>query len=79
MNLEEARRIWGPDMPEDVLKEWVRVVNKRKKTFLNDDPKIPKGVTVELDSDEFHGVTTDDGDDIGHDRVRDPPKTFTCW
>jgi hypothetical protein len=66
-------------MPEDVLKEWIRVVNKRKKTFLNDDPKILKGVTVELDSDEFYSVTTYDGDDVRHDRVRDPPKTFTCW
>jgi hypothetical protein len=45
MDIQEARRIWGPDMPEDVLKEWVRAVNKRRL----DDPKIPKGATIEID------------------------------
>ena len=49
MNIEEARRIWGSDMPEDVLKEWVRIVNKRRETVAQDDPKIPKGATVDVD------------------------------
>ena len=67
MNLEDARKMWGPDMSEDVLKEWVQVVNKRRETVAQDDPRIPKGATVNLDSNEFHSVTTDDGDDVRHD------------
>lgn len=46
MNVEEARRMWGPDMPQDILEEWVRVCNLRRETFMNDDPTIPKGETL---------------------------------
>lgn len=74
MNLAEARKMWGPDMPEDILKEWLRVVNKRRKTAAQDDPRIPKGATVELDPDKFHSVTAYEGHDVRHDRVRYPPE-----
>ncbi len=72
MNVNEARRIWGSDVPQDVLEEWIRIYNLRQKTFANDDPRIPKGATIELDPDEFHSVTAYEGHDVRHDRVRDP-------
>ncbi len=66
MNIKEARRIWGSDVPQDVIDEWIRVFNKRRETFMKDDPKIPKGATIELDPNEFHSVTTYDGNDVRH-------------
>lgn len=72
MNTKEARRIWGSNVPQDILEEWVAAYNKRTQTVARDDPKIPKGATVELDSDEFHSVTTYDGNDVRHDRVGNP-------
>lgn len=57
MDTEQARKIWGPDTPQDVLEEWVRMVNKRRKAF--DDPRIPKGATVEIDPDTGKAVLTD--------------------
>lgn len=49
MDLDEARRIWGQDIPEDILIEWVNAVNKRRTTFHLDSPDIPKGSTVDLE------------------------------
>lgn len=60
MDMQEARRIWGDVMPEDVLKEWVRAVNKRRATFHLDDPKIPKGATIEIDEKTGKAVQRDD-------------------
>lgn len=78
MNTEEARRIWGSDVAQDILEEWVRIYNLRQKTIAKDDSKIPKGATVELDPNEFHSVTTYDGNDVRHDRVGDPPESSAC-
>lgn len=60
MDMQEARRIWGDVMPEDVLKEWVRAVNKRRAARHLDDPKIPKGATVEFDEKTGKAVKRDD-------------------
>jgi hypothetical protein len=46
MTLEEARRIWGPDIPEDILREWVDSVNERQKVCHLDTE--PKGETIEI-------------------------------
>jgi hypothetical protein len=46
MTLEEARRIWGHDIPEDVLREWVDSVNERQKVCHLDTE--PKGETIEF-------------------------------
>lgn len=46
MTLEEARRIWGPDIPEDTLREWVDSVNERQKVCHLDTE--PKGETIEV-------------------------------
>jgi hypothetical protein len=69
MNIKEARRIWGSDVPQEVIDEWIEVFNKRQEAFGKDDPKIPKGATVELDPNEFHSVTTYDGNDVCHNRI----------
>jgi hypothetical protein len=47
MNIDEARRIWGDIMPDDILKEWLKLRNK----IVPDDHDliIPKGATVEID------------------------------
>lgn len=46
MTLAEARRIWGPDIPEDILREWVDSVNERQKVCHMDTE--PKGETIEV-------------------------------
>jgi len=46
MTLEEARRIWGPDISDDVLREWVDSVNERQKVCQLDTE--PKGETIEV-------------------------------
>lgn len=46
MNLDEAKKIWGDAMPADDLKKWLELKNKVKP-----DPTIPKGATVEIDSE----------------------------
>lgn len=46
MTLEEARRIWGPDINEDILREWVDSVNERQKVCHLD--LEPKGETIEV-------------------------------
>lgn len=43
MNVKEARRIWGSDVPQDVIDEWIRVFNKRQEAIVKDGPQIPKG------------------------------------
>lgn len=48
MGLPEARRIWGDAMNLEELKEWIEVNNSRRPEM--DDPSIPKGATVEIDS-----------------------------
>ncbi len=58
MNVKEARRIWGSDVPQEVIDEWIKIFNKRRETFVKDDPQIPKGATIELDPNEFHSGTT---------------------
>lgn len=49
MNLDEAKKIWGDWMPDEDLKKWLELKNKMKPEL--HDPKIPKGATVEIDSD----------------------------
>jgi hypothetical protein len=45
MTIERARDIWrNYDMSDADLQEWVNIVNLRK----DDDPRIPKGCTVEV-------------------------------
>lgn len=46
MNLDEARRIWGGIMPDDILKEWLKLRNKIVPELHGD---VPKGATVEID------------------------------
>ena len=46
MTLVEARRIWGPDISEDILREWVDSVNERQKVCHLDTE--PKGETIEV-------------------------------
>lgn len=50
MDIEEARKIWrGSDMSEEELVEWVRLVNKRDKSFdLDNDKGLPLGETIDL-------------------------------
>lgn len=40
MDVKEARRIWGSDVPQDVLEEWITAYNKRTSA---DPPDVPKG------------------------------------
>jgi hypothetical protein len=47
MNLDEAKKIWGDAMPDEDLKKWLELKNKRNPEL--DDPTIPKGATVEID------------------------------
>lgn len=56
MDTEQARKIWGPDMPQDVLEDWIRIVNKRRKAF--DEPRAPKGATVEIDPNTGKAIPT---------------------
>jgi hypothetical protein len=46
MTLVEARRIWGPDIYEDILREWVDSVNERQKVCHMDTEH--KGETIEV-------------------------------
>jgi len=48
MDFEQAKRIWGDWMPDEDLKKWLELKNKRKPEL--DDPTIPKGATVDIDS-----------------------------
>ena len=48
MNLDEAKKIWGDAMTDEELKKWLEMKNKRRPEL--DDPRIPKGATVEIDS-----------------------------
>jgi hypothetical protein len=48
MNFDEAKKIWGDAMPDEDLKKWFELKNKRNPEL--DDPTIPKGATVEIDS-----------------------------
>ena len=47
MNFEQAKKIWGDWMPDEDLKKWVELKNKRNPEL--DDPVIPKGATIEID------------------------------
>jgi len=49
MNLDEAKKIWGDAMPDEDLKKWLELRNKIRPEL--HDPKIPKGATVEIDSE----------------------------
>ena len=50
MTIEKARQIWSCyDMNDDQLQEWVKLSNLAQKRCKDDDPKIPKGCTVEID------------------------------
>ena len=46
MNLDEAKKIWGDAMTDEELKKWLEMKNKRRPEL--DDPRIPKGATVEI-------------------------------
>jgi len=48
MNLDETKKIWGDWMTDEYLKKWLELKNKRRPEL--DDPTIPKGATVEIDS-----------------------------
>jgi hypothetical protein len=48
MNLEEARVIWGNMLTDEELEEWLVLKNNRRPE--EDDPSIPKGCTIEIDS-----------------------------
>lgn len=50
MTLREARRIWGSDMTDEVLRDWVKAKNARQSNFHKDDPNIPRGATIETPS-----------------------------
>ena len=54
MNLDEAKKIWGDWMTEEELKDWLELKNKRRPEL--DDPKIPKGATVEIDPETGKAV-----------------------
>ena len=56
MDIEEARRIWGDDMSDEVLKEWLLVRNKRQE----DPSSIPKGATIEIDTNTGKAIVRDD-------------------
>lgn len=69
MNVKEARRLWGSEVPQDILEEWVRICNRRRATFANDDPEIPKGATIEVplgEPQELRRVTSDQTHDVRH-------------
>ena len=48
MNLDEARKIWGDAMSDEDLKKWLELRNKIKPELHGD---VPKGATIEIDSD----------------------------
>jgi hypothetical protein len=48
MTADDAKKIWGDWMPADDAKKWLELKNKRRPEL--DDPTIPKGATVEIDS-----------------------------
>lgn len=50
MTLEDARRMCGVGIKDDVLHEWVNIVNARQKEFHLD--KEPKGVTIDIKKTE---------------------------
>ena len=54
MNLEEARKIWGVSMPDDILKEWLELRNKIVPD--DHDMSIPKGATIEINSNTGKAV-----------------------
>jgi hypothetical protein len=69
MNVKEARRLWGSEVPQDILEEWVRVCNLQRATVANDDPEIPKGATIEVslgEPQELRGVSSDHTHDVRH-------------
>ena len=49
MDFDEAKKIWGDMMTDEELKKWLELRNKIRPEL--HDPKIPKGATVEIDSD----------------------------
>ena len=58
MNLDQAKKIWGDAMSDEDLKKWLELRNKIRPDL--HDPKIPKGATVEIDSDTGKVVPRDD-------------------
>ena len=56
MDIEEARRIWGNDMSDEDLKEWLLVRNNRQE----DPSSIPKGATIEIDVNTGKAIVRDD-------------------
>lgn len=57
MDVKEARRIWGSNVPQDVLEEWVAAYNKR--VSVTDPNDVPKGATIEIDPKTGKGVASD--------------------
>jgi DNA helicase TIP49 (TBP-interacting protein) len=49
MNLDEAKKIWGDAMSDEDLEKWLELRNKIRPEL--HDPKIPKGATIEIDSE----------------------------
>jgi hypothetical protein len=58
MNLDEAKKIWGDWIPEEYIKKWLELRNKINPDL--HDPKIPKGATIEIDSNTGKAVLRDD-------------------
>ena len=52
MNLDEAKKIWGDAMTDEELKKWLEMKNKLRPEL--DDPRIPKGATVEIGKAVYH-------------------------
>jgi hypothetical protein len=51
MTIEEARAIWKSMMlTDEELEEWLALKNNRRPE--EDDPSIPKGCTIEIDTPE---------------------------
>jgi hypothetical protein len=57
MNFAEAKKIWGDAMSDADLQKWLEFKNKRRPEL--DDPKIPKGATVEIDENTGKAVPRD--------------------
>ena len=48
VTLEQAKKIWGGDMSEKELYEWIRLVNQRSKNMTADEFNTHLGETIEI-------------------------------
>lgn len=69
MNVKEARRLWGSNVPQDILEEWVRIYNLQREKIVEDDAQFPKNETSEgtlSEPQEFRCVPSDQTHDVRH-------------